>query len=80
LSGAAGWRTTLTGSSMWVSVVTFAGFLPFMLTIGGVIADATAQAGAASSTAVGAFFSLLLAAMTIGGAIEVWGWPWLRLP
>jgi MFS family permease len=64
----------LTASSTWVGVVTFAGFLPFMLgPIGGVLADRyNRKAVAASSTAVGALFSLLLAALTWSGAIEVW--------
>jgi MFS family permease len=64
----------LTASSTWVGVVTFAGFLPFMLgPIGGVLADRyDRKALAAISTSIGAAFSLLLAAMTLAGSIEAW--------
>lgn len=64
----------MTHSSTWVGVVTFAGFLPFMLgPVGGVLADRYERKSlAAVSTAVGALFSLLLAGLTLAGVIEVW--------
>src|SRR4051812_26790707 len=50
----------LSGSSTWVGVVTFAGFLPFLLgPIGGVMADRYERKRlAAISTAVGSVLSL----------------------
>ncbi len=64
----------LTGSSTWVGVVTFAGFLPFLLgPIGGVLADRYERKRlAALSTATGSALSLVLAALTIAGMIEAW--------
>jgi MFS family permease len=64
----------LTGSSTWVGVVTFAGFLPFMLgPIGGVLADRyERRALAAVATLLGGGLSLLLAALTLAGMIEAW--------
>lgn len=72
---ARGWLAYhLTASSMWVGIVTFAGFLPFMFgPIGGVLADRYDRKRlAAASTLTGCAFSLLLAAMTLPGSIEVW--------
>jgi MFS family permease len=64
----------LTGSSTWVGVVTFAGFLPFMLgPIGGVLADRFERRRiVALSAAAGLLFSLLLAALTLADAIAAW--------
>jgi MFS family permease len=70
-----GWLAfELTASSTWVGVVTFAGFLPFILgPIGGVLADRYERRRlAAASTAVGLAFSVLLAVLTLSDTIEVW--------
>ncbi|HXH20419.1 MAG TPA: MFS transporter [Dehalococcoidia bacterium] len=70
-----GWLAyELTASSTWVGVVSFAGFLPFVLgPIGGVLADRYERRRlAAASTAFGFAFSLLLAVLTLAGAIEAW--------
>src|SRR5687767_1899096 len=72
---ARGWLAfDLTGSSVWVGVVTFAGFLPFVLgPIGGVLADRYERKRlAAISTTVGCVISLLLAGLTFAHMIEVW--------
>lgn len=72
---ARGWLAFhLTGSSTWVGVVTFAGFLPFLLgPLGGVLADRYERKRlAAISTATGAAFSLALAVLTIADVIAVW--------
>jgi MFS family permease len=64
----------LTGSSAWVGVITFAGFLPFALgPIGGVLADRyERQRLAAISTAVGCLLSVLLAALTLADLVDAW--------
>jgi MFS family permease len=70
-----GWLAyELTASSTWVGVVTFAGFLPFIVgPVGGVLADRYERRRlAAASTAAGVVFSLLLAVLTIAGVIEAW--------
>lgn len=71
-----GWLVfELTDSSFWVGVVTFAGMIPFFLVgpIGGVVADRfdrrrVAMVGVAGGIAT----SLVLAAVTLAGAVEVW--------
>ncbi len=64
----------LTGSSTWVGVITFAGFLPFIIgPIGGLFADRyERRLLAAASTAVSAILSLVLALLSLAGVLEVW--------
>ena len=72
---ARGWLAfQLTGSSTWVGVVTFAGFLPFVFgPVGGVLADRyQRKLLAAFSTALGSALSLMLAALTIAGVLQPW--------
>ena len=72
---ARGWLAfNLTGSSTWVGVVTFAGFLPFMLgPLGGVLADRYHRSRlAAWSTAIGMLFTFILAALTLADLVEAW--------
>jgi MFS family permease len=64
----------LTGSSTWVGVVTFAGFLPFLLgPVGGVLADRYERRRlAAASAAISCAFTIVLAVVTIAGVVSVW--------
>lgn len=64
----------LTGSSTWVGIVTFAGFLPFVVgPIGGVLADRyQRKLLAVYSTALGSLLSLLLAFLAVADLLEPW--------